>query len=247
MITLQDITNDPHFPALVAAYFLPTIIALLRFRLHSALVIFVLNALAAWTVLGWLMLLLWATAPQQGGVGGFAGLTVGVVAVCMLWIGGSIHQDTDWAAIAEMLPTSRIESTKIEPITATPTPAPEAAAPITPVTPIETAAAAPQDVKAVAQDAKRPRAKAKDWPVCNGVATKGIFWDTRERPLKPVTKPWRFRIVTHDGEVSGPIDYFPVFDNTDVMVTGHCVRGNSAAFRIDTITEIDPPWLEKKR
>lgn len=44
---------------LVAIYFLPTVCALLKWRVNT-FAIFVLNLLSGWTVLGWVGSLVWA-------------------------------------------------------------------------------------------------------------------------------------------------------------------------------------------
>lgn len=53
--------------SLLALYFIPGIIALLRAH-HNKIAIFVLNLLLGWTLLGWVVALVWSfTAPQQNG------------------------------------------------------------------------------------------------------------------------------------------------------------------------------------
>ncbi len=49
---------------IVAAYFLPTIIAAIRNH-HQVNPIFMLNLLLGWTVLGWIAALIWAVSAVQ--------------------------------------------------------------------------------------------------------------------------------------------------------------------------------------
>ncbi len=49
---------------LVLPYFLPTVIAALR-KKHSVLAILVLNLLLGWTLIGWVVALIWACTTQD--------------------------------------------------------------------------------------------------------------------------------------------------------------------------------------
>ena len=48
-------------------HFLPTFVAVVRQQRHAVL-IFVLNILFGWTVIGWLVLLIWAAVGEERGV-----------------------------------------------------------------------------------------------------------------------------------------------------------------------------------
>lgn len=48
----------------LALHFLPTIVAVMRRNRH-ALIIFVLNVLVAWTIIGWVVLLVWAAVGEE--------------------------------------------------------------------------------------------------------------------------------------------------------------------------------------
>jgi hypothetical protein len=48
-------------------YFLPTLVALLRAH-RNASAIFVLNLLTGWTLLGWIVALVWSMTYQEKGV-----------------------------------------------------------------------------------------------------------------------------------------------------------------------------------
>ena len=49
---------------LLGIHFLPTFVAVVR-RTRHALLIFVLNVLFGWTVIGWLVLLVWAAVGEE--------------------------------------------------------------------------------------------------------------------------------------------------------------------------------------
>ena len=48
-------------------YWLPTIIAIAR-QAHSALGVFILNLLLGWTILGWIIALVWSLAAENRAV-----------------------------------------------------------------------------------------------------------------------------------------------------------------------------------
>jgi hypothetical protein len=53
---------------LVGIHFLPTFIAVIRANRH-ALLIFVLNLLFGWTIIGWFVLLVWAAVGEERSYG----------------------------------------------------------------------------------------------------------------------------------------------------------------------------------
>jgi len=52
------------FFVFLGLHFLPTFVALLRRNQHT-LLIFILNILVAWTVIGWIVLLVWAAVGEE--------------------------------------------------------------------------------------------------------------------------------------------------------------------------------------
>jgi len=51
---------------LLGIHFLPTFVAIVRQQRHSVL-IFVLNIFVGWTIIGWLILLIWAAVGEEKG------------------------------------------------------------------------------------------------------------------------------------------------------------------------------------
>jgi hypothetical protein len=61
---LQAVLSLLLLGALIGAYFIPTIIALMR-HLDSAVQVALLNFLLGWTMIGWIIALIWAAKPAQ--------------------------------------------------------------------------------------------------------------------------------------------------------------------------------------
>ena len=51
---------------LLGIHFLPTFVAFVRQQRHAVLIL-VLNILVAWTIIGWLVLLIWAAVGEERG------------------------------------------------------------------------------------------------------------------------------------------------------------------------------------